>query len=127
MEVVYIADVQKTYALVLGAVLVLLGLVGFVNNPVLGYFGVNALQNVVHLLGGAAVIWFGYKAGAAKPTNMWLGIAGLVLGVLWFIPGVGGLLTQFFGINAAITYLHLAVGVVSLAVAYGVKGEGASA
>ena len=123
MEVIHIADVQKTYALVLGAVLVLLGLVGFVNNPVLGLFGVNALQNVVHLLGGAAIIWFGYKGGAAKPTNMWLGIAGLLLGVLWYIPGAGGLLTQFFGINAAITYLHLAVGVISLAVAYGVKGE----
>ena len=124
MEVIRIADVQKTYALVLGVVLVLLGLVGFVNNPVLGLFGVNPLQNVVHLLGGAAVIWFGYKAGAAKSTNMWLGIAGLVLGVLWFIPGVSGLLTQFFGINAEISYLHLAVGVVSLGVSYGVK-EGA--
>ena len=124
MEVIRIADVQKTYAMVLGVVLVLLGLVGFVNNPVLGLFGVNTLQNVVHLLGGAAVLWFGYK-GAGKATNMWLGIAGLVLGILWFIPGVGGLLTQFFGIDANISYLHLAVGVVSLGVAYGVK-EGAA-
>ena len=125
MEVIRIADVQKMYALVLGVVLVLLGLVGFVNNPVLGLFGVNPLQNVVHLLGGAAIIWFGYKGGAAKATNMWLGVAGLVLGVLWFIPGVGGLLTQFFGIDANITYLHLAVGAVSLGVSYGVK-EGAA-
>ena len=127
MEVILIADVQKTYALVLGAVLVLLGLVGFVNHPVLGLFGVNVLQNIVHLAGGAAIIWFGYKAGAAKSTNMWLGIAGVLLAVLWFIPGTGGdlgLLSQLFGINAAISYLHLGVGIVSLAVAYGVK-EGA--
>ncbi len=122
-----IADVQKTYAMVLGIVLVLLGLVGFVNNPVLGLFGVNLYQNLLHLVGGAVVLWFGYK-GAGKSTNMWLGIVALVVGVLWFVPwvgGAGGLLDQIFGINANISYLHLAVGVVSLGVSYGVK-EGAA-
>ena len=48
---VYIADVQKTYAMVIGAVLVLLGLVGFVNAPILGIFGVNIAQDVLHLVG----------------------------------------------------------------------------
>jgi len=125
MEVVYIADVQKTYAMVLGAVLVLLGLVGFVQAPVLGLFGVNAAQNLLHLVGGAVVLWFGYK-GAGKTTNMWLGVVALVVGVLGLVPGAKDLLASVFAINAAITYLHLAVGVVSLGVAYGVK-EGAAA
>ena len=120
MEVVYIADVQKTYAMVLGVVLVLLGLVGFFNNPVLGYFGVNAAQNLLHLVGGAVVFWFGYNGGA-KSTNMWLGIIALVVGVLGLVPGANTLLASVFNINMAITYLHLAVGVVSLGVAYGVK------
>ena len=119
-----IADVQKTYAMVLGVVLVLLGLVGFVQAPVLGLFGVNTAQNLLHLVGGAVVLWFGYK-GAGKATNMWLGIVALVVGVLGLIPGASGLLETWFGINMAITYLHLAVGVVSLGVSYGVK-EGAA-
>src|SRR3989338_6913187 len=109
MEVIRITDVQKTYAMVLGAVLVLLGLVGSVNSPVLGLFGVNTAQNLLHLVGGAAVLWFGYK-GAGKATNMWLGIFALVAGVLGLIPGANALLAQLFGINTAITYLHLAVG-----------------
>lgn len=113
-------EVQKTYAMVLGVVLVLLGLWGFVQAPVLGVFGVNAAQNVLHLVGGAVVLWFGYK-GAGKTTNMWLGIVALVVGVLGLIPGANDLLASVFAINAAITYLHLAVGVVSLGVAYGVK------
>lgn len=120
---VYIADVQKTYAMVIGAVLVLLGLVGFVNAPILGIFGVNIAQNVLHLVGGALVLWLATK-GSAKPTNMWVGIIALVVGVLWFVPavgGAGGLLDSIFAINAAISYLHIAVGVVSLGVAYGVK------
>ena len=123
LEVVHIADVQKTYAMVLGVVLVLLGLWGFVQAPVLGLLGVNLAQNVLHLVGGAIVLWFGYK-GAAKSTNMWLGIVALVVGVLWFVPGSSDLLTSIFAINAEISYLHLAVGVVSLGVAYGIK-EGA--
>lgn len=111
---------QKIYAMVIGAVLVLLGLVGFVQAPVLGVFGVNTAQDVLHLAGGAVILWFAYK-GSAKPTNMWTGVIALVVGVLWFIPGASDLLVSIFAINAAITYLHLAVGVVSLGVAYGVN------
>ena len=120
MEVVYIADVQKTYAMVIGVVLVLLGLIGFVSAQILVVFGVNAAQNVLHLVGGALGIWLATK-GSGKAFNMWTGIIALVVGILWFIPGVGGLLTTIFQINAAISYLHIAVGVVSLGVAYGVK------
>ena len=117
MEVEHIADVQKTYAMVVGAVLVLLGLVGFVNAPILGIFGVNMAQNLLHLAGGAAIIWL-----AGKTTNMWTGVIALVVGLLWFAEGIdGGLLASIFAINAAISYLHIAVGVVSLGVAYGVK------
>ena len=125
-EVVNIADVQKTYAMVIGAVLVLLGLVGFVNNPVLGLFGVNIAQNLLHLVGGALILWLAMK-GSAKSTNMWVGIIALVVGLLWYAEGFdGNLLNKIFGINAAISYLHIAVGIVSLGVAYGVKGEAAA-
>lgn len=116
---VYI-EIQKTYAMVIGAVLVLLGLIGFVQAPVLGLFGVNTAQNILHLVGGAVVLWFGYQ-GSAKPTNMWVGIIALVVGVLGFVPGTNSLLANWFGINTAISVLHVAVGIVSLGVAYGVK------
>lgn len=121
-----IADVQKTYATVLGAVLVLLGLVGFVNAPVFGMFGVNMAQNLLHLAGGAAVLWFGMK-GSSKTTNMWLGVIALAVGILGLVPVVKDLLVSIFAINAAITYLHVAVGVISLGVAYGIKGEATAA
>ena len=104
--------------------LVLLGLVGFFNNPILGLFGVNVAQDLLHLVGGALILWLAMK-GSAKSTNMWVGIVALVVGLLWFAEGLdGGLLNLIFGINAAISYLHIAVGVVSLGVAYGVKESG---
>ena len=123
MEVVYIADVQKTYAMIIGAVLVLLGLVGFVNHPVLGIFGVNIAQDVLHLVGGALILYLSMKE-SAKETNMVVGVLALVVGILWFVPftgGAGGLLDKIFSIEANISYLHIAVGVVSLGVYYGVK------
>lgn len=120
MEVVNIADVQKTYAMVIGAVLVLLGLVGFVNAPILGIFGVNVAQDVLHLAGGALILWLAMQ-GSAKATNMWVGIVALAVGVLGVLPVAKDLLASIFAINAAITYLHIAVGIISLGVAYGVK------
>ena len=121
---VNIADVQKTYAMVIGAVLVLVGLLGFVNNPILGLFGVNAAQNVLHLVGGGLGLWLATK-GSGKSFNMWLGIIAVVVAVLGFLPVAKGLLADIFNINIAITYLHAAIGIVSLGVAYGVK-EGAA-
>lgn len=119
-EVVCIADVQKTYAIVIGAVLALVGIIGFFNAPIFGLFGVNAAQNILHLVGGAVIIWLGYK-GSAKPTNMWLGYVSGGVGILGFVPGVSGLLASIFAINAAISVLHIAIGAVSLGIAYGVK------
>lgn len=116
----YIADVQKTYATVVGVVLLLVGLLGFVQNPILGLFGVNMLQNVLHLVGGALGLWLGMK-GNAKTFNMWFGIVALVVGVLGFVPGVAGLLTSLLNINTEISVLHIVLGVVSLGVVYGLK------
>ena len=127
MEVINIADIQKTYGMVIGVVLVLVGILGFlprIGQPLLlGIFGVNTAQNLLHLVGGAIIVWFAYS-GAAKSTNMWLGIIAVVVAVLGFLPGASDLLASIFNINLYITVLHAAIAVVSLGVAYGVK-EGA--
>ena len=119
-----IADVQKTYAMVIGAVLVLVGILGFVpgvGQPLLlGIFGVNMAQNLLHLAGGALMLWFGSK-GSGKTANMYLGIISAVVAVLGFVPVAKDLLASIFNINMNITYLHLAIAVVTLGVAYLVK------
>ena len=129
----YIArSVQEMYAMAIGAVLVLVGLLGFVSNPLVGVtssasatspiFGANLAENVLHILVGALGLWFGYS-GAAKGYNMWLGIGAAVVGLagLSFVPTLPDLLFNVFSINNQITYLHLVIAVVSLGVAYGLK------
>ncbi len=114
------AGVQKTYALILGIVAAVIGLWGFFQTPILGLFGVNALQSIVHLITGAFGIYVGTK-GEGPGFNASLGWGALALGVLWYIPVASGLLASWFNINAATTYLHLVVGVLSLVVYYGVS------
>ena len=77
-------------------------------------------QNVLHLAGGAVIIWFGYK-GSGKTTNTWLGYISGVVGILGFVPGASTMLATIFGINTAISGLHIAIAAVSLGVGYGVK------
>ncbi|MEK6848287.1 MAG: DUF4383 domain-containing protein [Nanoarchaeota archaeon] len=107
---------QKTVAIVFGVVLLILGVWGFIQAPILSLFGVNTLQNIVHLVGGVLGIWLGMNGG--KGFNLWTGWIALVLGILGFIPGISGILAGLLGINTAISVLHVVVGVVLLVVAY---------
>jgi len=111
------SNVQKTYALVLGIVALLVGIWGLFTTTVL-IFGVNMPQSVVHIVAGACGIYVGTK-GKGKGFNMWLGWISLVLALLGFVAA--SFMASFLGVNMATTWLHLVVGVVSLLVAYFVK------
>ena len=113
---------QKTFALILGVVLLLVGILGFISNPLVGdpatsFFGTNNYQNILHLLAGVIGIYVGTK-GKGPGYNMSIGWIGLVLGVLGFIGPVADLFASLLNINQAITVLHLAIGVVCLLVYY---------
>lgn len=117
------ANVQKTFALILGIVLLLVGILGFFSNSLVsdtGFFTVNTTQSVLHIIAGLFGLYVGTK-GEGMGYNMSLGWIALVLGVLGFIPSVEALLTQYLNIGTNITILHLVIGVVSLGVYYGVK------
>lgn len=114
-------NTQKTFALVLGVVLVLVGILGFVNNPLVGdegFFGTNTFQDILHIVAGLIGVWVGTK-GMGPGYNMSLGWIGVVLGVLGFIPVVSDLLLTYLNINTEISVLHVVLGVIALVVYYG--------
>ncbi len=113
------ANIQKTFALILGLVLLIIGIWGFFTTDILG-FGVNATQSVLHVIAGLFGIYVG-TMGMGRGYNASIGWIGIVLGILGFIPGVDTLLTDQLNINTQITILHLVIGVVALGVYYGVK------
>lgn len=121
----------KKAALVFGVVFLLIGVLGFVrgvttNEMLLGVFRVNAAHNVVHLLSGAVALACGLAGVAA--SRRYFRIFGVVYGlvaVLGFIQGDAHLLGLISN-NAADTWLHVAIAVVSLALGFGVRGETAA-
>lgn len=87
----HVANLNKTIGLVFGVVFIAVGLLGFIMNPTLIAFGVNALHNVVHLASGAVLLFGALANGGrnARTVNMVFGGVYLLVAALGFIaPGL---------------------------------------
>ena len=110
----------KTLAIVFGVIFVLVGLLGFIPNPLVGpdaLFVTDAWHNLVHLLFGVILLVVAYTA--AEKSALWLKILGvvyLILAVLGFVMiSEGGELLGLVAMNHADHWLHVVLGVVLLA------------
>jgi hypothetical protein len=109
----------KTAALVIGLLFIAVGLLGYVNNPVIGesdtaIFHADSTHNLVHLVSGALflLVAFASPANAAMFCKVF-GTVYLLLGVLGlFKIGSDGMATLlgFLHVNGADNYLHIALG-----------------
>lgn len=110
-------ETQKLWAQILGVVLILVGILGFFNNPVLGIFGVDTMHNIVHLVTGAIFAWAGFMSGNnAKKVNQWLGIIYLLVAIVGFMGWI-----TFMTVDQADHWLHLALGLVTVIIGWFVK------
>lgn len=116
------ASPARLYATVVGAVLVIAGIVGFFYSAsfgspgevddVLGILSVNAWHNVVHILTGAiGLLVAGY---AARQYALWLGIVYLAVAGWGFLLGSGESILGFVPVNTADDLLHLALGLLGV-------------
>lgn len=113
----------RTYAKIMGFVLLLVGIMGFVpaltpNNMLFGLFMVDMVHNMVHILSGAIFVMAGYSRNEFTARRATLGLAivyGLVT-LLGFIMPDGNIL-GLFHVNMADNILHLAITASALVVA----------
>src|SRR4051812_21919605 len=112
----------QIYALVIGSVLVIAGIVGFFysssfgssgnTDAVLGILDVNAWHNIVHIASGAlGLVAFGY---AARAYAGGLGVVYIAIAIWGFILGDGGNLLGFIPVNTEDNFLHLLIGIAGL-------------
>ena len=120
----------RVYAQIIGVVLILVGLVGLVlgDQVWLGILNVDILEDVVHLITGSLLAYMGFGRVDQALTRTVVGVLGviyLVVGVLGFVvPMIFGLIPH--GYTVFDNLLHLALGVVSIALAWFIGGERAA-
>lgn len=119
----------KKLAMVFGVVFVLVGILGFISNGMVGsngYFMTNHAHDAVHLLIGIIIlIWSARGEAAAAMSMTTFGIVYLLIAVLGFV--MTSPLLGFITYNGADNWLHVVLGVVLLAAGLSLKKGSASA
>jgi hypothetical protein len=117
----------RLYALVLGAVLVIAGAVGFLYSSsfgspgdvdsVFGILDVNAWHNLVHIVTGALGL-LAWRYGSTREYALGLGLVYVLVAIWGFVIGDGESILGFIPINTEDNVLHLVIGLAGLAAAW---------
>lgn len=131
-------SLAQGYMALVGVVLVVAGLLGFISNPIVGagpagngtdvILATNGVHNIVHLLTGVLALYIAFGlSGEAQATGT------IAFGVLYVVILVAVLVSpDLFGLfrpvpaNTPIHVLHAALALVSLGVGYLARGGAAT-
>jgi Domain of unknown function (DUF4383) len=114
-------NIAKLYAQVLGAALLLVGILGFIpalapDGNLLGIFAIDGPHNVVHILSGVVGLAAGFAAGnrSARLYALVFGIVYAAVTIVGFIQGTAVL--GIIPVNLADNLLHTLIAVSALGV-----------
>ncbi len=114
------SSLVKSLTWILGIVLLLVGILGFVNSPVLGIFQVDTVHNAVHILSGLIAL-IAVSSGESY-ARLYLIVFGVIYGLVTILGFVNnGNILGLFTVNQADNYLHAAIAIVCLGVGFGSK------
>lgn len=120
----YSSALVRGYMALIGVVLLAVGLLGFIGNPIVGdptsnpIFITGTNHNVVHLLTGALALFVAFGLSGSRQVMGVIAFGGLYIIVfvaLLISPTLFGLLLP---VSVADHGLHLGLGVISLAIGY---------
>ena len=115
----------RLYAVVIGAVLVLAGIIGFfynstftsdksVHDDVFGILSVNGWHNVVHLATGLLGLVMARSLTTARQYALLLGVVYIAVAIWGFIIGSGDSILSIVPVNTEDNILHLLIGAAGL-------------
>jgi hypothetical protein len=106
----------RTASIVLGVIFIVVGILGFIPNPLVsgdGVFTVNAEHNLVHLISGAALLIGALALDQSRMTLRVVGVVYAIVAILGFFSG--DMLLGFIQNNMADRWLHVLLAIVLLA------------
>ena len=116
----------QLYALVFGAILVAVGVLGFFyegsfstgddvpRDGLLGIFDVNGWHNVVHIASGLVGLAAAGKWSTARMFALGFGAVYTVVAVWGFVLGDGEVILNLIPINTADNFLHLLIAIAGI-------------
>ena len=115
----------KTAALVLGFVFIIVGVLGYAPNPIVGPGGIfvtNQVHNVIHIASGIVLLLGAYSSLGSSLALKIIGVAYALVAVLGFLMP-GDMMLGMVAMNAADRWLHVALAIVILYAGFGLPAE----
>jgi hypothetical protein len=116
-------NLAQSWITIAGIALVAAGLLGFVNNPLVGpstaIFATGTVHNLVHLITGALALYIAFGVKGEMQANAVIGF-GILYAVIFVALLISGSLFGLFEypVNVGDHLLHAGVAIISLAVGW---------
>jgi hypothetical protein len=108
----------------LGVVLILVGILGFFNDPILGIFEVDTLHNIIHLASGILAVIFARNASQAMMFGKVFGIVYALVAIIGFVQS--DTVLNLITVNMADNVLHVVLAIVFLWIGFSKGGSSSS-
>ena len=115
----------RRVATVIGVFLLIEGAWGLFSPVVFGVLTTNTLHAGIHILLGIAGLWMG-RGDMARGYLTFVGTLLLVVGLLWFVPVVSGILGSVLNVSSTVAWFNIVVGIICLGEAWRSPGRGVS-
>jgi hypothetical protein len=115
----------KTAALVLGFVFIIVGVLGYVPNPIVGPSGIfvtNTVHNLIHIASGIVLLLGAYSSLGSSLALKVIGVVYALVAVLGFLMP-GDMMLGMVAMNGADRWLHVALAIVILYAGFGLSAE----
>jgi Domain of unknown function (DUF4383) len=118
----------RTAAFVLGIVLLIVGVLGYIPNPLVsptGLFVVNQMHNLFHIVSGIFLLLGVYSSLGPNLALKILGVVYAIVAVLGFVmmKGGDGLMFGIIAMNMMDHWLHVVLAIVILAAGFGLPSR----
>lgn len=104
-----------TFAILAGSFYLADGIWGLFSPITFGMLSTNLLHTVIHIVMGVTGIYAARTTGA-RLWCMGVGLIVIPVGVLYFVPGISGLLVSLFNLNRAVAVMNIVLGAIAFIV-----------